>query len=71
MPLSARRLTVILTTTRYPAVRAALRSRFEQTDLEAWSKGQTPSPANRLILDQMSGNFVTRDGWCSPREAVA
>jgi hypothetical protein len=63
MPLSSRRLKIILTTDRYPAIKSAFLARFSRADLEAWARGQLPSPANRLLLNHMSGCFISRDGW--------
>ena len=66
-PLSARRLAVVMSSPRYPAIRSALLARFSRTDLDAWARGQLPSPANRLLLNHMSGCFISRDGWSTPR----
>jgi hypothetical protein len=67
LALSARRLQIILTTDRYPAIKSAFLARFSRADLEAWARGQLPSPANRLLLNHMSGAFITRDGWAIAR----
>lgn len=63
MPLSARRIAVVLTSPRYFAIRRAFLSRWPLEKLTAWASGVTPTMAARLELSNHSGGFVPRDGW--------
>jgi hypothetical protein len=67
MPLSSRRLRVILSTDRYPAIRSALLARWSRSQLGLWANGTVPNGAARLELSSMSGALIPRDGWAIAR----